>query len=77
MLISVTKFLRCHCHSLKLANVSFRIEKEMNDENTEEVTVLEAQIERLMAEVAALQDQQQDNQKDLTLHLTGQIHNAM
>lgn len=49
----------------------------MNDENTEEVRVLEAQIERLKAEVAALQDQQQDNQKDLTLHLTGQIHNAM
>lgn len=49
----------------------------MNDENMEEVRVLEAQIEHLMAEVAALQDQQQDNQKDLTLQLTGQIHNAM
>lgn len=74
---TVTKFFSCLCHSLKLANVSFRIEKEMNDENMEEVRVLEAQIEHLMAEVAALQDQQQDNQKDLTLQLTGQIHNAM
>lgn len=49
----------------------------MNDENTEEERVLEAQIERLLAEVAALQDRQQGNQKDLTLHLTGQTHNAM
>lgn len=53
------------------------MQEKMNEENTEEVRVLEAQIERLQAEVAALQDQQQDNQKDITLNLTGQIQEAM
>lgn len=53
------------------------MEEKTNEENTEGVRVLEAQIERLQAEVAALQDQQQDNQKDITLNLTGQTQEAM
>lgn len=49
----------------------------MSEENIEEVKVLEAQIERLQAEVAALQGQQQDNNMDITLHLRGQMQDAM
>lgn len=49
----------------------------MDEENTEEVMALEAQIERLQAEVAALQSQQQDNQKEITFHLKGQLEDAM
>ncbi|KAL7408611.1 hypothetical protein ABVT39_026274 [Epinephelus coioides] len=51
--------------------------EKMSEENVEEVTVLEAQIERLQAEVAALQAQQQDNQKDITFHFRGQMQDAM
>ncbi|XP_042365657.1 centromere protein P [Plectropomus leopardus] len=51
--------------------------EKMSEENTEEVNVLEAQIERLQAEVAALQRQQQDNQKDITFHFRGQMQDAM
>ena len=49
----------------------------MSEENTDEVKVLEAQIEQLEAEVAALQRQQQDNQKDITIHFGGQMQDAM
>lgn len=53
------------------------MEEKMNEENTEEVMVLEAQIERLQAEVPALQSQQQDNQKAITFHLKGELEDAM
>uniref|UniRef100_UPI0037E73414 centromere protein P n=1 Tax=Semicossyphus pulcher TaxID=241346 RepID=UPI0037E73414 len=49
----------------------------MSEENIEEVRVLEAQIECLQAEVEALQRQQQDNHKDITLQLRGQMQDAM
>ncbi|KAM9361920.1 centromere protein P [Symphorus nematophorus] len=49
----------------------------MSEENIEEVRVLEAHIERLKAEVAELQSQQQDNHKDITFHLGGQLQDAM
>lgn len=62
---------------IESVSVSFGMEEKMNEENTEEEMLLEAQIERLQAEVAALQSQQQDNQKDITFHLKGQIENAM
>ncbi|CAJ1052045.1 Hypothetical predicted protein [Xyrichtys novacula] len=48
----------------------------MNEENMEEARVLETQIERLQAEVEALQRQQQENHKDITLQLGGQIQDA-
>ncbi|XP_051271568.1 centromere protein P isoform X2 [Dicentrarchus labrax] len=51
--------------------------EEMSEENIEEVRVLEAQIERLQAEVSALQCQQQENHKDITFNLRGQMQNAM
>lgn len=41
------------------------------------VRVLEAQVECLRAEVAALQDRLQDKQKDITFHLRGQMKDAM
>ncbi|XP_076599876.1 centromere protein P [Chaetodon auriga] len=53
------------------------MEERMSEENIEEVRVLEAQIERLQAEVAALQSQQQDNNMDITFHLRGQMQDAM
>lgn len=49
----------------------------MSKENAEEVRALEAQIERLQAEVAELQSQQQENQKDMTLQLRGKMQDAM
>ncbi|XP_031152669.1 centromere protein P [Sander lucioperca] len=51
--------------------------EKMSEENIEDVRVLEAQIENLQAEVAALQRQQQDNHKDITFHLRGHIQDAM
>ncbi|XP_039468139.1 centromere protein P [Oreochromis aureus] len=51
--------------------------EKMSDENTEEVKVLEAEIERLQAEVKALQHQQQENNKDITFHYRGQMENAL
>ncbi|XP_070814585.1 centromere protein P isoform X2 [Chaetodon trifascialis] len=53
------------------------MEERMSEENIEEVRVLEAQIERLQAEVAVLQGQQQDNNMDITFHLKGQMQDAM
>ncbi|XP_041812128.1 centromere protein P [Chelmon rostratus] len=53
------------------------MEEMMSKENIEEVKVLEAQIERLQAEVAVLQGQQQDNNMDITFHLRGQMQDAM
>ncbi|XP_044028878.1 centromere protein P [Siniperca chuatsi] len=53
------------------------MEEKMSEENTEEVRVLEAQIECLQAEVAALQHQQQDNHKEITFHFRGQMQDAM
>ncbi|TMS19153.1 Centromere protein P [Larimichthys crocea] len=47
------------------------------EENVEEVRVLEAQIEHLQAEVAALQSQQQENQKNMTFQLRGKMQDAM
>nr|XP_043879909.1 centromere protein P isoform X2 [Solea senegalensis] len=49
----------------------------MNEENTEEVKVLEAQIEQLQAEVAQLQRQQQNNHKDMTFNFSGQMQEAL
>lgn len=43
----------------------------MFEENAEEVKVLEAQIKRLQAEVSVLERQQQETNKDQTLHLRG------
>ncbi|XP_034724873.1 centromere protein P [Etheostoma cragini] len=51
--------------------------EKMSEENIEDVRVLEAQIEHLQAEVAALQRQQQDNHKDITFHLKGHMQDAM
>lgn len=53
------------------------MEEKMSEENNEEVMLLEAQIEHLQAEVTALQHQQQDNHKDITFHLRGQMQDAM
>nr|XP_020466856.1 centromere protein P isoform X2 [Monopterus albus] len=49
----------------------------MSQENPEEVKVLEAQIECLQAEVAALQRQQKEHHKDMTFHFKGQIQDAL
>ncbi|XP_054472795.1 centromere protein P [Anoplopoma fimbria] len=51
--------------------------EKMSEENMEEVRVLEAQIELLQAEVSALLQQQQDNQKDITFNFRGQMQDAM
>ncbi|XP_070758877.1 centromere protein P [Enoplosus armatus] len=53
------------------------MEEKMSEENTEEVRMLEGQIEILQAEVAALQCQQQDNHKDITFHFRGQMQDAI
>ncbi|XP_040014651.1 centromere protein P [Xiphias gladius] len=53
------------------------MEEKMSKENIEEVKVLEAQIDHLRAEVAALQRQQQDNQKEMTFHFRGQMRDAL
>lgn len=47
------------------------------EENSEEVKVLEAQIEHLQAEIAELQHQQQDHNKDMTFHFEGQMQDAL
>ncbi|XP_026162390.1 centromere protein P isoform X2 [Mastacembelus armatus] len=49
----------------------------MSQENTEEVKMLEAQIECLQAEVEALQRKQKDHHKDLAFHFKGQMHDAL
>ncbi|XP_029287307.1 centromere protein P isoform X2 [Cottoperca gobio] len=51
--------------------------EKMSEENIEEVKVLEAQIEHLQAEVAALQRQQQDNHKVITFNFRGQMQHAV
>ncbi|XP_031716574.1 centromere protein P [Anarrhichthys ocellatus] len=51
--------------------------EKMSEENMEEVTVLEAQIELLQAEVLALRCQQKDNLKDITFDFRGQMQDAM
>ncbi|XP_069372875.1 centromere protein P isoform X2 [Paralichthys olivaceus] len=53
------------------------MEEKMCEENTEEVKVLEAQIDQLRAEVAELQHQQQMNLKDMTFHFRGQMQDAL
>ncbi|KAM7005529.1 centromere protein P [Tautogolabrus adspersus] len=53
------------------------MEEKMSEENMEEVRVLEAQIERLQAEVEELQCQQQNNNKDITLQLGGKMQDAV
>ncbi|KAM9860254.1 centromere protein P [Aulostomus maculatus] len=47
------------------------------EENTEDVKVLEAQIESLRDEIAGLKRQQQENSKDLTLHFSGHMQDAL
>lgn len=54
-----------------------KMEEKVHDENTEEMKVLEAQIEHLQAEVEELQRQQQENHKDITFQYRGQIQNAL
>ncbi|KAM9759880.1 centromere protein P isoform 2-T5 [Menidia menidia] len=49
----------------------------MSEENSDEVKMLEAQIERLQAEVEVLKLQQQENHKDLTLHFPGHMRDAL
>ncbi|AWP02314.1 putative centromere protein P-like [Scophthalmus maximus] len=49
----------------------------MNEENMVEEKVLQAQIERLQAEVAELQCRQQDDQKDMTFHFRGEMQDAL
>ncbi|XP_069567429.1 centromere protein P [Brachyistius frenatus] len=49
----------------------------MSEETIEEVKVLEAQLERLHAEVEALQRQRQDNDKDMTFNFGGQMQDAL
>ncbi|XP_026202893.1 centromere protein P [Anabas testudineus] len=51
--------------------------EKMNEQNAEEVKVLEAQIENLQAEIAELQRQQQDHNKDITFHFRGQMQDAL
>ncbi|KAK9529571.1 hypothetical protein VZT92_013654 [Zoarces viviparus] len=51
--------------------------EKMSEENMEEVTVLEAQIELLQAEVLALRRQQKDDLKDITFDFRGQMQDAM
>ncbi|XP_005729690.1 centromere protein P [Pundamilia nyererei] len=51
--------------------------EKMSDENTEEVKVLESEIERLQAEVESLQHQQQEINKDITFHYSQQMENAL
>ncbi|XP_042074889.1 centromere protein P [Haplochromis burtoni] len=51
--------------------------EKMSDENTEEVKVLESEIERLQAEVESLQHQQQEINKDITFHYSQQTENAL
>uniref|UniRef100_A0A3Q4HHC8 Centromere protein P n=1 Tax=Neolamprologus brichardi TaxID=32507 RepID=A0A3Q4HHC8_NEOBR len=47
----------------------------MSDDNTEEVMVLESEIERLQAEVESLQHQKQEINKDITFHYSQQMEN--
>lgn len=51
--------------------------EKMSDENTEEVKVLESEIEHLQAEVESLQHQQQEINKDITFHYSQQMENAL
>ncbi|KAL3058135.1 hypothetical protein OYC64_010339 [Pagothenia borchgrevinki] len=51
--------------------------EKMSEENIEEVRVLEAQIEQLQAEVVDLQQQQQDNHKDISFNFRGHMQDAM
>ncbi|XP_045932508.1 centromere protein P isoform X1 [Micropterus dolomieu] len=53
------------------------MEEKMSEENIEDVRSLEAQIECLQAEVAALQRHQQDIHKEITFHFSGQMQDAM
>ncbi|KAK1901622.1 Centromere protein P [Dissostichus eleginoides] len=49
----------------------------MSEENIEEVRVLEAQLEQLQAEVEGLQQQLQDNHKDISFNFRGHMQDAM
>ncbi|KAM6946836.1 centromere protein P isoform 1-T2 [Lycodopsis pacificus] len=51
--------------------------EKMSEENMEEVTVLEAQLELLQAEVLALRRQQTEDLKDITFDFRGQMQDAM
>lgn len=53
------------------------MEEKINESLTVEERVLETQIKRLNAEVAALQAQLQNNQEDIKLDLSGQIEETM
>ncbi|KAA8593689.1 hypothetical protein FQN60_009805 [Etheostoma spectabile] len=71
----IAPYPRQHRHCTD--NKHQRMMEKMSEENIEDVRVLEAQIEHLQAEVAALQCQQQDNHKDITFHLRGHMQDAM
>ncbi|XP_037831181.1 centromere protein P [Kryptolebias marmoratus] len=49
----------------------------MSEEDMEEVNVLQAQIKLLQKEIKALQQQQQDDCRDMTFHFTGQMQKAL
>ncbi|GLD58106.1 centromere protein P [Lates japonicus] len=53
------------------------MEEKVSEENTEEVKMLEAQIDHLQAEVAALQRQQRENYKDMTFNFQGHMQDAL
>lgn len=52
-------------------------EQMMNEEKMEDVRMLEAQIQHLQTEVSALQDQLQDQQKNMAFNLGDQMQTAM
>lgn len=49
----------------------------MNEEKMEDVRMLEAQIEHLQTAVSSLQDQLQDQQKNMVFNLGDQMQTAM
>lgn len=53
------------------------MEDTVNEENPEEVKVLEAQIQHLQAEIAELQRQQQDNDKEMPVCFRGHMLEAL
>ena len=54
-----------------------RRQQEMSEENTEELKMLELQVQRLQAEVEALEQQKEESYKDMMFHSGGQIRDAM
>lgn len=49
----------------------------MSEDNSEEIKMLELQMKHLQAEIEALQSQKEDSQKDITLHIGGQMKDAL